>query len=53
MEQTKQDGPADLTAAAAAEDELSVQEGQTIPSPEAPVEQADWEVQVAAQVLLA
>jgi hypothetical protein len=50
MDQTKQDGPANL-AAAAAEDELSVQEGQTMPSSEAPVEQADWEVQAAAQVL--
>ncbi len=45
----KQDEPANT--AAAAEDELSVQEErQTMPFSEAPVEQADWEVQAAAQV---
>jgi hypothetical protein len=50
MDQTKQDGPAHM-AAAGAENELAVQEGRTTQSSEAPVEQADWEVQVAAQVL--
>jgi hypothetical protein len=51
LEQTKQVGPANM--AGAAEDELSVHEGLTTPSSEAPVEQADWEVQAAAQVWLA